>query len=183
MFYDWILAGWGAVTKITDSYLRMIVDTYHFICRSRFCQKCYQYHFSGTFRSQKWPYHRKLWFGCSACQKLRFMNTNNISKDGRLYVAACRVIDNFRYEHISKKPQNHVFSKSLLFQMLNMPKKSFWNVFQCFQTSTSLKSQKRAKIFQKMPTLQHMQYGTLFEEDNFPCINLPFFSTFSLSQS
>ena len=33
------------------------------------------------------------------------MNTNNISKDGRLYVAACRVIDNFRYEHISKKPQ------------------------------------------------------------------------------
>ena len=126
MFYDWILAGWGAVTKITDSYLRMIVDTYYFICRSRFCQKCYQYHFSGTFRSWKSTFDCHPHFGCSACQKLRFMNTNNISKDGRLYVAACRVIDKFRYEHISKKPQNHVFSKSLLFQM---SKKSFWNFF------------------------------------------------------
>ena len=170
--------GWGTATKIIDSYLRMIVDTYYFVWRSRFCQKCYQYHFSGTFRSQKWPYHCKLRFGCSARQKLRFMNTNNISKDGRLYIAPCRVIDNFRYEHISKKPQNHVFSKSVLFQMLDMSKKSFWNFFQCFQTSTSLKSQKRAKNFQKVPTLQHKQYGTLFEEDNFPCINLPFFSLF-----
>ena len=97
--------GWGAATKIIDSYLRMIVDTYYFVWQSRFCQKCYQYHFSGTFRSQKWPYHRKLRFGCSACQKLRFMNTNNISKDGRLYVAACRVIDNFRYEHDDSKSQ------------------------------------------------------------------------------
>ena len=170
--------GGGAVTKITDSYLRMIVDTYYFIWRSRFCQKCYQYHFSGTFRSWKSTFDCHPRFGCSACQKLRFMNTNNISKDGRLYVAACRVIDNFRYEHISKKPQNHVFSKSVLFQMLDMSKKSFWNFFQCFQTSTSLKSQKRAKNFQKMPTLQHMQYGTLFEEDNFLCINLPFFPLF-----
>ena len=93
------------MTKMTNSYLRMIVDTYYFVWRSRFCQKCYQYPLSGTFRSQKLTFNRQLRFGCSASQKLRFMNTNNISKDGRVYVAACRVIDNFRYEHISKKPQ------------------------------------------------------------------------------
>ena len=93
------------MTKMTDSYLRMIVDTYYFVWRSRFCQKCYQYPLSGTFRSQKLTFNRQLRFGCSVSQKLRFMNTNNISKDGRVYVAACRVIDNFRYEHISKKPQ------------------------------------------------------------------------------
>ena len=47
------------------------------------------------------------------------MNTNNISKDGRLYVAACRVIDNFRYEHISKKPQNHVFKKAYCYIVMS----------------------------------------------------------------
>ena len=105
IFCGWIWGGWTAAPKITDSYLRMIIDAYYFIWQSWFCQKCYQYHLSGCFMSRKSTCYWKPWFGCSACQKLRFMNTNNISKDGRLYVAACRVIDNFRYEHDDSKSQ------------------------------------------------------------------------------
>ena len=76
-----------------------------------------------------------------------------------------------------------MFLKKSIVTYVRYVKKSFWNFFWCFQTYTSLKSQERAKMFQKMPNVLYVKYGTLFEEDNFPSINLPFFSTFRLSQS
>ena len=58
-----------------------------------------------------------------------------------------------------------------------MSKKLFWNFFSIPRCIF----QKRAKNCQKMPNMQTGLYGTLFEEDNVPSENLPFFFIRSLS--